>query len=220
MRVTVALWSASDQALSRLRSDCPPYPLLGYRSDHSSLYLDACPVAEDSACPRSRRVGAADHQYERRNGISQSEAYAAEAAAASRRGWRERERDLCFGLCACDAGVETAKGIEPLPAAVALGVLAIEDCLEFERQIDVGVFVVPAMRPTLPPGQAARRGHPAGERSPGDNCCKIAIAPRIKCSKTSFANLRHARKFESRLLGPTNLSSIVAGEPTSPAVGE
>jgi hypothetical protein len=79
-------------------------------------------------------------------------------------------------------------------------------------------FVVSAMRPTLPPGQAARRGHPAGERSPGDNCCKIAIAPRIKCSKTSFANLRHAGKFENRLLGPTNLSCIVAENRTFEAL--
>jgi len=79
-------------------------------------------------------------------------------------------------------------------------------------------FVVSAMRPTLPPGQAARRGHPAGERSPGDNCCKIAIAPRIKCSKTSFANLRHAGKFDSRLLGPTNLSCIVAEKRTFEAL--
>src|SRR5258708_29672862 len=53
-------------------------------------------------------------------------------------------------------------------------------------------FVVSAMTPTLPPGQTARHGHPAGKRSPGDNCCKIAIASR----KNYFPNLQHARKFE------------------------
>jgi hypothetical protein len=48
---------------------------------------------------------------------------------------------------------------------------------------------VSAMGPTLPPGQAARRGHPAGERSPGDNCCKIAIAPRINAQKLPLRTL-------------------------------